>query len=957
VRAPEVTLQDVTNRSRVDVAAVTRDAEALLRLFAEVLRELGAAEAAAALPLVGDPSRLAPTDEAVRAVTIAFHLLGLVEQRGAASHRAAAERRGEVESGLWASTLAGLARESEPEALSAALGRARVEPVLTAHPTEARRISALEQLRELYGLLPIDRGLDTLTPDERDAVAAALERLFRTGEVRVRKPEVADERAVVIDVLTSSMPRALSAVEDRLRAAWVAAGPAGTPAAPRVSFASWVGGDRDGHPLVTAEVTHASLVAYRQAALDLHAAALERLGARLSLSARTEASNQQVPPVLEEALTRLSEALGPRAEPARVRNPDQPWRTLINLIRERLPTDAEAPPLRGQYVHPEELEADLRTLQASLLAIGAGRLARREVGPVLAAVRAFGFHLVALDVRQNSQMHERAVEQLIRWRGCRQPLPPSEQVRRGPLPATLRAGPHPRLPADHEAPPSSEEGHDSGGDDVAFSTWDEPRRLEWLTRELATPRPFTLPEAKLGAEADTVLGALRVVARWQRAFDGAGLGGLIVSMTRATSDLLVPLVIARDAGVFVPTDDGPCCPRPVVPLFETIDDLEHAPEILDAFLATPLVRRGLELQRARTGEPDLVQQVMVGYSDSNKDGGIVASLWGLHRAEARLMAVGRKHGVTLQFFHGRGGSLSRGAGPTHRFLSSLPAGSLDGGLRMTEQGETIFQKYGTPDAAAYNLELLTAGTTGRVARDSARGGAGEEREDLARAMDVVAAASRAAYERLTHTDGFLAFYREATPIDVIETSGIGSRPSRRTGQATLADLRAIPWVFSWAQSRFALTGWYGLGAGLAALREADAPLHDRLVAAALEWAPARYLVGNASVSVLSSNLKVARRYAELVTDATIRRRVLDVIEQEHAQTREALERIYGGPLAAQRGRVGQLLGLREDGLAAVHARQRELLATWRAKGRTSDALGHALLATVNAIAAGLRATG
>lgn len=901
-------MHDVTNRSRVDVGAVTRDARALLQIFTRILHECQRPRAALALPLVGDPSAGPMDDDAVRAATIGFHLVSLVEQRAATRHRLEGEQLGRVESGLFRSTLLPLAHGTEPERVRAAVGRVWIEPVLTAHPTEARRTSALEQYRALYQLLPADRPLDALAAPALEDVAAALERLFRSGEVRVRKPDLRDERAVVIDVLTATIPSVLTAVDSRLKDAWRAAGfePHPMPQ-PRITFASWVGGDRDGHPLVTPEVTHESLLAYRGAALDLHRRALCRLASRLGLSTLSHAT----PASLASAIARASDSLGPRARDPLSRNPEEPWRTWINLMAARLPDTAEAAPGPGQYTAAQELIEDLEVLSASLAEVSAERLVRVEVAPVLRAVRAFGLHLVSLDVRQNSRMHDLAVEQLLAAAGERE---------------------------------------------HGFGQWEEARRISLLERELATTRPFALPEVSLGAEGDAVVQALREVARWHRRHGAAGLGAIIVSMTRSVSDLLVPFLLAREAGLLVKTDEGPICPLPVVPLFETIDDLERAPEILDALLSNALVARSLEHARRAAGDERATQQVMVGYSDSNKDGGIVASLWGLHRAEARLLEVAGRHGVALRFFHGRGGTLSRGAGPTHRFLSAMPAGALEGGLRLTEQGETIFQKYGTVDAASYNLELLVAGAARRLLLDGGERDAPASAE-LVDAMDRVARHARGAYEALVRDEGFLRFFREATPIDVIETSGIGSRPSRRTGMATLADLRAIPWVFAWAQSRFALTGWYGLGAGLEALAREDPSLHDRLVACALEWPPLRYIVGNASVSLLSSELNVARGYAGLVSDGSVRDRVMAAIEAEHARTRAALERVYGGALEERRGRVASLLALRSDGLRAMHAQQRLLLTEWRARGRDDEALRRSLLGTVNAIAAGLRTTG
>jgi len=898
-------MHDVTNRSRVDVEAVAHGARALLEMFAEVLEHIGHGQAAAALPLRGPGEPGAHSREAVLALGIGFHLMSLMEQREAARHRAEAERRGEVESGLFASTLGPLTAHHGPEALERLLDGVYVQPVLTAHPTEARRISTLEQYRELAEILGHERPLDALDASARQRVQGALERLFRAGEVRVRKPGVHDERGLVINLLTRAMPPALTRLTEKLDAAWRAAGLSPRQGAgPRIRFGTWIGGDRDGHPLVTPEVTLAALHSYRDAALDLQRGALVSLGARLGFSGLLHPT----PRVLRDGIARLQALLGERAAPALARNPEEPFRTHANLMLARLPERADAPPAPGSYEDPAELLADLDVLTLALREVRADRLVDLEVEPVARGVRVFGLHLVALDIRQNSHAHDLAVEGLLAA---------------------------------------------SGEAETDFSRWDEDRRRQLVLRELDSRRPFAAPTTPLPPQVESVVGALRVLASWTGAHGTDGVGALIVSMTRSLSDLLVPYLLAREAGLLQVGSDGAHCPLPVVPLFETIDDLARAPEILDAFLSTPIVRRSLAQQRAAHGSPTPVQEVMLGYSDSNKDGGIVASLWGLHRAETALLAVARRHHVGLRFFHGRGGTLSRGAGPTHRFLASQPEGGLEHGLRLTEQGETIFQKYGSLDAAAYNLELLTAGTLRRVA------GAAPDDHDVAltRAMDLVAERSRQAYEDLVRAPGFLDFFREATPIDLIETSGIGSRPARRTGQRTLADLRAIPWVFAWSQSRFAITGWYGFGAGMAALARDEPELHRRLAERALEWPIARYIVSNVGVSLMSSDLESARGYADLVHDEPTRTTVMRRIADEHARTTAALTDLYGAPLRTARERVARLLDLRQDSLRPLHRWQRELLARWRAGGREDEPLRLALLGTVNAIAAGLRTTG
>jgi phosphoenolpyruvate carboxylase len=379
--------------------------------------------------------------------------------------------------------------------------------------------------------------------------------------------------------------------------------------------------------------------------------------------------------------------------------------------------------------------------------------------------------------------------------------------------------------------------------------------------------------------------------------------------------------------------------------------------MLRAFLEQPVTYRSLTLHAERAGRPgELLQQVMVGYSDSNKDGGIVASQWALQKAEARLVRVGHDRGVEIRFFHGRGGTVSRGAGPTHRFLEALPHGSLTGHLRLTEQGETIAQKYANPPTATYNLELLLAGTTATTIRHAQPG---EPVHDIAPVMEKLAAASQRAYRALLETDGFLTFHRQATPIDALEHSRIGSRPSRRTGQASLADLRAIPWVFSWNQARFYLPGWYGSGSGLAALDEAE---FSALAEAARRWPFLHYVLTNIESSISSTDRTLMAEYAGLVGDAALRERLLGIVFAEWDQTHRMLERLRGSPMEERRPRMLKTLHLRAEALRILHHQQIALLREWRGK-RTAghedeaDAMLPDLLLSINAIASGLRTTG
>ena len=902
----------------VDLDKVANDFAYLLTAFEEVLDELGHPDVAAALPW-GNPEPLesiAGVDhrQLTDAIAIGLLLATLAEENAAAQHRRQLQTdEGLVAlSGSWGRVLSDLVASGHtPGEIADRLGTVGVEPVLTAHPTEAKRATVLEQHRELYLLLVV-RENQMWTPFERhrirERVKALIERLWRTGDIFLERPEVADELRNVVHYLTTVFPAVIPRLDVDLRVAWEETGLEPDLLAkrrlPQISFGTWVGGDRDGHPFVTAEVTHATLGELRSQALELVGNRLQELASRLSISALS----QPTPSDLSDAVAATASRLGAAGAAAVERNPDEPWRQWVNLIRTQLPDQPGA-----SYAGPEAVIHDLERLTGWLRSIGADRIATHEVDPVASIVRAFGFHLARLDIRQNSAFHDQAVAQLL---------------------------------AAADVP-----------DGAAWPHWDEDRRLDLLRSELASPRPLVRPGSAVGAEADAVLSCYAVLLEELESHGPDGIGSLIVSMTRSLSDLLVVYLLAKEAGLIVTEPEGDWCRLAVVPLFETIDDLQASPQILQAFLAEPITERTLE----RTHRPgfDASQQVMIGYSDSNKDGGIVASLWGLYRAQERLTETATSENARLTFFHGRGGTISRGAGPTHRFLRALPPGSVSGTIRLTEQGETISQKYANRITAQHHLELLLAGTAASTIGRSV--GTIEDAEELEPMMDRLAAASRSAYAELVGGEGFIEFFREATPIDVIESSSIGSRPSRRTGQATIADLRAIPWVFAWSQSRFFLSGWYGLGTALEDLREADASGFERVIGSAFEWAPLHYIVSNAATSIQTSDPSIMELYAQLVTDTDLAAGYLDAIVSEWHRTVAMLELIYGGPLVDRRPNIARSLDLREPGLVPLHHRQVDLIRRWRAESTRlsadEDPLLTDLLVTVNAIAGGLGSTG
>ena len=914
----------IVNRLReATVAKIHEDLAFVMGCFREVLAELDEPELAQGLPwpnvTESQPSpALHQPRRTAQAYSIAFQLLNMVEENAAVQMRRMIETEGDLAevSGLWQQNLHRLKEQGlTGRHIAESLAQMQVEPVLTAHPTEAKRATVLEHHRRLY-LLLVRRENQMWTPSEREAIRTAvkveLERLWRTGEIYLEKPDVASERRNIIYYLHNVFPLVLPELDRRLRYAWQAMGfdPAllETPfQLPRLSFGNWVGGDRDGHPLVTATVTQDTLADLRQTALRLLQQQLIDLAVRLSLS-----EHLQTPPQpLRDWIADAAHSLGKRGRQALARNPEEPWRQIVNLIVAKLPLGtAETPAAGNAYRSAAELIADLTQLRQNLLAVKAQHIAQMDLDPIIRTVQTFGFHLAALDIRQNSRFHDLAMAQLMAAAGL---------------------------------------------DGADFPQWTEAQRLEFLNRELLSPRPFTRPDTNLGAEAEAVLSCYRVVVAHIRQHGPDGLGALIVSMTRSLSDLLVVYLLAREVGLAGQTDQGLVCQLPVAPLFETIDDLQQAPQILEAFLAHPLTRRSLAYQQARRGLTQPVQQVMVGYSDSNKDGGIFASLWNLYRAQAELADVGQRHGVRIRFFHGRGGTISRGAGPTHRFINALPQSALNGDLRMTEQGETIAQKYANRLNAAYNLELLLAGTTGATLRQQSDETLSHPLEPV---MDQLADQSRQAYEALLQTEGFVTFFRQATPIDAIEASRIGSRPARRTGQQTIADLRAIPWVFSWGQARFYLSGWYGVGTALAWLSAAEPATFALVREQNFVWSPLHYIISNAATSIATADLDIMRTYAALVEAESLRQRVMDLIAAEYERTREMLEQIYAGPLSERRPNVHQLLALRQQGLRLLHHQQIELLQQWRSgSDEQKQEIVPQLLLTVNAIASGLRTTG
>jgi phosphoenolpyruvate carboxylase len=918
------------------IAKIDADIQYLIERLAAVLVTLGEGETAKLLPwqpgASPDAAVAANSQSVEQAYSIAFQLLNMVEECAAGRTRRLREiaDQSSDNTGTWAYYLRRLKKGGfTAKQIAEVLPTVRVEPVLTAHPTESKRPAVLAQHRVLNGLLEaIDSPAQSPAERQRlrESLTVALERLWRSGEILLEKPEIATERTGIMFHLRDVFPRAVALLDQSLAEAWTAAEfPAELLAShsawPRPRFSTWVGGDRDGHPFVTSEVTEDTLTELRRSAFLVLDRGLRHLAAALPLSELV----QPAPADFAEALAGIAALVDPaRVATIRRAHADEPWLQYVLLLRERLPLDenrdenARIVEKPGSYRFAEQLDADLAVLQDSLVAIGADRLALSAVWPVRRTLDVFGFHLASLDIRQNSSFHDKAISQILAAAGFA---------------------------------------------DSDFANWSEEKRVEFLTKELTGPRPFHFSDSRIAPEADAVLDCYRVLRAHLNKYGSGGIGALIVSMTRSLSDLLAVYVLAREAGLTRWVDGQLVCDLPVVPLFETQDDLERSPGLMAAFMAHPLTKPSLIHQRnQRRSMPARmaarpIQQVMIGYSDSNKDCGILSSQWALYKAQRALTQTADEAGMQIRFFHGRGGTISRGAGPIHRFLDALPTGSIQGDFRLTEQGETIAQKYANLPTAAFNLELLLAGVAAVSIEQSSPDAAPKPESD--EVWEILTKASTKTYQDFVHSEGFTDFYSYATPIDALENTRIGSRPARRTGRRTLADLRAIPWVFSWNQSRYYLTGWFGVGSGLEALAKTKPEAFAELRTNLRKYPVLYYVLTNVETNIASADLGIMAAYADLVPDPAIRESFFGRITAEFEKTRTMLDDIFQGRLEDRRPRMLNTLQRRADALAVLHRRQIDLLRAWRSAPTPEEAaaLLPRVLLSVNAIASGLRTTG
>lgn len=829
----------------------------------------------------------ATAEAVVRAFAAYFNAVNLAERVHRIRRRRDYQRAGSApQPGSLHAVLDGLRADGvDLDTLAQWLPRLQLEPVFTAHPTEAMRRALLEKEQDVVrGLIA---GMDpSLTPQERRAererMRTAITAAWQTAENPPTRPTVADELEHVGFYLSEVIYRVLPVFHEALDEAIHAVYGQHLPLPRALAFGSWVGGDMDGNPNVGAETIAATLARQRQMVIGAYRRDLARLAGLLSQSPERAG----VAPALLERIEDYQTRFPAAAAEVRPRHADMPYRSLLALIDARLAATAAGE--ADAYPAPEAFEADLDLIAASLAAHRGEHAGGFRLRRVQRRAQAFGFHLARLDVRQDAGVHTQALAQCL--------------------------------------------------GEPQFAEADAATRAARLSRCLDEPAPTLDPDA-LPEPARGTLAVFRTLASARASYGAAALGPCIVSMSRCAADALAVLALAHLAG-----DAEAGATIDVAPLFETVADLEAAPATLRALLSEPRYRAHLDAREQR-------QLVMLGYSDSAKDAGMLASRFALQQAQIALLEVAREFGVRLVFFHGRGGSISRGGGKTESAVIAAPRGSVDGHLRVTEQGEVIHRRYGIRALALRNFEQVA----GAVLRAGLRPRPPEPREarwrEQARAM---AQASRQAYRALVHEQAeFPAYFRMATPIDLIERLRLGSRPAKRTGTGDIGSLRAIPWVFAWAQTRGNLTAWYGVGTGLAHGIERFG--REALAEMLRDWAFFATLIDDLEMALAKADLGIFEGYSR---QSELHDAFFPQIAAEFERTRAAVLALRGADeLLSLDPRLRRSIRLRNPYVDPINLLQQTLLRRWRADGRPEDATWRALVATVNGISAGIQNTG
>jgi len=882
------------------------------QLLADMLRQvvmLRSPESVQALEggRLGNDSSGVSIARSLQTVGLLSQILPIAELHDAMDARQRVERERGFESltGTFAKVIAEWKQQGVPaDTVRELLRTFRVVPTITAHPTEAKRVTVLEKLRGIYSLLVRLNG-SLVTHRERavlvEELLTEIDLLWLTGELKLEKPTVAQEVAWALHFFDTTLFGLVWQLHDSLALALAEQYPEEHFDLPIfIEFGSWVGGDRDGNPNVTNDVTRAALHEYRAMSLHRYQRRVAELSRSLSISERAANFSPEFKAALKRALEASNDG-----ERLAARNPGELCRQWLSVVQRRLAaTVSESQRKRGgegltspPYATADELVSDLKTLEKALIDADCAAIARATVVPVRREVEAFRFSSVRLDLRQGSGAFNAAVEELRRARGGR--------------PGT-----------------------------------------EWARDALTRPRREGEGEPAVSSpEARETAGMFTLVRELRASIDRKAFGSLIISNTQSATDVLNVYMLAKEGGLFHDAAGVESCTLPIVPLFETIEDLRRAPAIMRELFSVPVVKRSV---RAQGG----VQEVMIGYSDSNKDGGFLTSNWELYQAQKKLVRTATESGVGLSFFHGRGGSVSRGGAPTHRAIAAQPPDTIRGRMRTTEQGEVVSFKFGYPNAALYQLELLASS----VLEYSLPSDEAAPVPGLEEAMEALSGAAFAAYRGLIQHPGLIEYYTAATPLEELQLLNIGSRPARRGGTRSLADLRAIPWVFAWTQNRHLVPGWYGVGSAISSFLSVRGDRGEKMLRRMYEETPIfRLIIDEVEKTLAQVDLPLVHAYASLVPNELARAGVLSLIEMEFERTVKSVLFLTGEGALAERFpqfklRMARRLGM----LERAHYEQIELLRRVRGKGAESperdDDLA-ALLLSINCIAAGFGTTG
>ena len=858
----------------------------------------------------------------VRAFSIFFMLANVAEQvdrsRGFAARRAEeGSRLRHVAAEITAAADAGEIGRAE---IAGAANRIDVRPVFTAHPTEAARRSVLNKLRSIAELL---------AAPERDVgaqrrLAELIDLLWQTDELRAHRPEPTDEARNAVYYLTDLYADAAPAVLDELGEVLGELGRAPDAQRPPLSFGTWIGGDRDGNPTVTPQTTLDVLLLAHEYGLRAAESAVDDLIDELSISDRVTPISQ----ALRTSISADSTAL-PELDPRHLRvNAAEPYRLKLRAIRAKLGNTRQRMIDDGVHVSgrdyrdAEDIRADLAVMRQSLRAHHGEFIAASALDRLDTLLGVFGFHLATLDVREHAQAHHQAVGQLF---------------------AAL------------------------GELDVGYAEYKRVERTEILIRELESRRPLSGPRPALDALGTRTFATFTTIANAHRRFGPGVIESYIISMTKGIDDVLAAVVLARESGLVTVGMGAPKGSTHAaigfVPLLEEVSELARAGELLDELLR-------VAPYRAIVAARGNVQEVMLGYSDSNKDAGITASQWQIHQAQQELRDVAARHGIRLRLFHGRGGTVGRGGGPTYEAILAQPPGTLDGAMKLTEQGEVISDKYALPALARENLELTVAAVLRTAVLDQVPSATTEAvKGPWCEVMSNVSEAAGEKYRTLIDDPDLPGYFWSVTPTELLGALNLGSRPAKRPDADTgLAGLRAIPWVFGWTQTRHIVPGWYGVGSGIAAAREAG--YGDALRVMHQDWRFFATFISNVEMTLAKTDLDIAGHYVERLVPAH-QRHIFELIRHEHERTVEQVLWLTEQHALLERApELARTLDVRSRYLLPLHHVQVDLLARYRARRgeddgvargegdvATDDALLRALLLSANGIAAGMRNTG